>query len=187
MLSWHSQLKQKADLIHTNANIWEPRAQTRLLTDTRDRNCCDPVRVIVMGRSVSFKDQTMSFADGSVRNTGPAWRMALYCVAVKSVSCCGVHAQTHPDMDADLHLRTHRNNHDHKEPVSGQPAWPIDSAALLPALCAPGLLTVWPFICYWWVRNSEQPGQPVWPTTPAFTLAHSYVLRAPGYTIDVDK
>lgn len=81
VLSWHSQLKQKADLIHTSANICEPRAQTCLLTDTRDRNCCDPVGVIVMGRSVYFKDHTISCTDGSVRTTAPGWRMALYCVA----------------------------------------------------------------------------------------------------------
>lgn len=55
---------------------------------------------MVLGISVCFKDQRISFPDGSVRNaevqnTGPTRRMALYCVAVKSVSCCGVHARTH--------------------------------------------------------------------------------------------
>lgn len=53
----------------------------------------------------------------------------------------------HTGIDADLHRRTHRNNHNHKEPVSDQPVWPVDSVALLPVLGAPGLLTVCPFTC----------------------------------------
>lgn len=124
MLSWHSQLKQKADLVRTNANICEPRAQTCLLTDTRDRNCCDPAGVIVMGRSVNFKDQTV---DGSVRNAeeplGSIPGQPEECLSIvwPSVAC----TPRHTDTDADLHLRAHRNNHNHKEPVWGQPACPV--------------------------------------------------------------
>lgn len=49
MLSWHLRLKQKAAWIHNNANMTEPRAQTRLLTEARDRNCCNPVWVLIYG------------------------------------------------------------------------------------------------------------------------------------------
>lgn len=55
---------------------------------------------MLLGKSDCFKDQKISFPDGSVgngevHNTGPTRRTAPYCVTVKSVSCRGVLAQTH--------------------------------------------------------------------------------------------
>lgn len=50
---------------------------------------------------------------------GSQWSAAVVCTLKRT------HA------DADLYLGTHRSYHKHKEPVSGQPAWRIDSAALL--------------------------------------------------------
>lgn len=58
---------------------------------------------MVLGKSVCFKDQKISFPDGSVRNaevqnTGPTRRMAPYCVTVKSVSCGGARSDTPAEM-----------------------------------------------------------------------------------------
>lgn len=80
---------------------------------------------MVLGKSFCFKDQKISFPDGSVRtakvqNTRPTQRMALYCAAVKSAAAA-VCTLRHTGVDADFHRRTHRNNHNHKEPVWDQP------------------------------------------------------------------
>lgn len=91
-------------------------------------------------------------------NSGPAWRIALYCVVVKLVGCCGVHTQTcwHGRRLTLLYTHTNRDTYHQKESVSGQPARPVDSAVLLLASSSPGHLTVQAFSCYWWLRTIGQ-------------------------------
>lgn len=162
MLSWRSHLKQKAVLIHTNANICEPRAQTWLLTNTRDGNCSDPVRVFVLGGPVCFKDQTISFADGSVRNPAPAWGTALngqllWCARSNAPTRMQTFTLVHTEAitSTKRQCRVSRHSVENRQRGVVGLSWQCGHS-----------------VVYWWVRSGEQPGQPVWPPTPAFTLAH---------------
>lgn len=106
---------------------------------------------MVLGKSLCFKDQKISFPGGSlgigeVQNTGPARRMALRCVAVKSVSCCGVHAQTHRRGRRLTPLYTQKQSQPQRASV-GSAGVTSGQRRIVAVLGAPGRLTVWPFIC----------------------------------------
>lgn len=98
--------------------------------------------------------------EATSQNLEPPRRIALYCVVVRLVGCCGAHIQTcwHAHRHILMYTHTNRDTYHQKESVSGQPAWPVDSTVLLLASSSPGHLTVQAFSCYWWLRTSGQRG-----------------------------
>lgn len=81
-------------------------------------------------------------------------RIAVHCVLVKLVGCCGVQTQTGWHTRRHVLMHEHTNTHKlrtyhQKESVSGQPTRPVDSAVLLLASVCPAHLTVQAFCGYW--------------------------------------
>ncbi len=119
--------------------------------------------------------------EAASQSSKPKQRIALYCVVVRLIGCCGAHSQTR------WHARTFTVAHTYKQRHLSPERVSVRSAGLV---CGQRCIVVclqlsWTFnsasIQLLLVTQDQRAArQPVWPTAPAFTLPYCYIQEPLG-------